>query len=119
MAKSPGYVLTVGHSNHPIDTLLGTLKNHQVEIVVDTRSHPYSKYSPQFDQLALKAALVAQGIRYLHMGRELGGRPTGAEFYDREGHVLYDRVAGSSLFREGLRRLEKGLAEFRSGHPVQ
>jgi uncharacterized protein (DUF488 family) len=113
MAKSPGYVLTVGHSNHRIDILLGMLKNHHVEIVVDTRSQPYSKYSPQFDQPALKTSLAAHGIRYLHMGRELGGRPADAEFYDSEGHVLYDRVADSELFREGLARLEKGLGKFR------
>jgi len=113
MVESPRYVLTVGHSNHRIDTLLDMLKIHQVEIIVDTRSQPYSKYSPQFDQLALKTTLVAHGIRYLHMGRELGGRPTGAEFYDSEGHVLYDRVAGSGFFQQGLARLEKGLGEFR------
>src|ERR1017187_9597294 len=114
MAESPARALTIGHSNHPIEILLGLLKDHQVEIVVDTRSQPYSKYSPQFDREALKTALVAHDIRYIHMGKELGGRPTGAEFYDSEGHVLYDRVAGSRLFQEGLARLEKGLGEFRA-----
>lgn len=113
MAESPARALTIGHSNHPIEILLGLLKHHQVEIVVDTRSQPYSKYSPQFDREALKSALAAQDIRYLHMGKELGGRPAGARFYDHEGHVLYDRVAGSPLFQEGLARLEKGLVEFR------
>ena len=113
LVESPARVLTIGHSNHPIEIFLGLLEDHQVEIVVDTRSQPYSKYSPQFDQAALKTALTARGIRYLHMGNELGGRPTGAEFYDSEGHVLYDRVAASPLFREGLARLEKGLGEFR------
>jgi uncharacterized protein (DUF488 family) len=113
MAESPPRALTIGHSNHPIEILIGLLKDHQVEIVVDTRSQPYSKYSPQFDQAALKTALGAHDIRYLHMGKELGGRPTGAEFYDSEGHVLYDRVAGSPVFQKGLARLEKGLGEFR------
>ncbi len=113
MAEFSAYVLTVGHSNHQIDMLLGMLKNHQVQIVVDTRSQPCSKYSTQFDQVPLKTALLAYGIRYLHMGKELGGRPTGAEFYDSEGHVLYDRVAGSELFQAGIARLEKGLGEFR------
>src|SRR5208283_1519313 len=98
MAESPVRALTIGHSNHPIEILVGLLKDHQVEIVVDTRSQPYSKYSPQFDQAALKTFLAAHNIRYFHMGKELGGRPTGAEFYDSEGHVLYDRVAGSPLF---------------------
>ena len=111
--ESPARALTIGHSNHRIETFLGLLKDHQVGIVVDTRSQPYSKYSPQFDRETLKTALAAHDIRYIHMGKELGGRPTGAEFYDSEGHVLYDRVAGTRLFQEGLARLEKGLGEFR------
>ena len=111
--ESPARALTIGHSNHRIEILLGLLKDHQVGIVVDTRSQPYSKYSPQFDRETFKTALAACDIRYIHMGKELGGRPTGAEFYDSEGHVLYDRVAGSRPFQEGLARLEKGLGEFR------
>jgi uncharacterized protein (DUF488 family) len=113
MAEYPACALTIGHSNHPIEILLGLLKGHSVEIVVDTRSQPYSKYSPQFDQPALKAALAVQDIRYLHMGKELGGRPNGAEFYDTKGHVLYNRVADSSPFQEGIVRLERGLGQFR------
>src|SRR5579864_2883090 len=113
MSDTPARALTIGHSNHSLDILLVLLKDHKVEIVVDTRSQPYSKYSPHFDQEALKTALAGSGIRYLYMGKELGGRPTGTEFYDSEGRVLYDRLAASALFQEGLARLEKGLQEFR------
>jgi len=113
MAEPVARALTIGHSNHPVELFLGLLRDRQVEIVADTRSQPYSKYSPQYDQEALQTALAASGIRYLFLGRELGGRPAGAEFYDAEGHVLYDRVAASPLFQEGLARLEKDLREFR------
>ena len=113
MAEALARALTIGHSNHPIEHFLGLLRDHQVEVVVDTRSQPYSKYSPQYDQEALKTALAASGIRYLFFGKELGGRPAGDEFYDAEGHVLYDRVAASAQFQAGLERLERGLREFR------
>jgi uncharacterized protein (DUF488 family) len=105
-------VLSIGHSNHTVDHFLGLLKSQGVQVVVDTRSQPYSKYTTQFDQEDLKAALTAAGIRYLFLGRELGGRPEGDEFYDDEGHVLYDRVAASPRFREGLSRLERGIREY-------
>ena len=62
---------------------------------------------------ALKLALQEAGIRYLYLGRELGGRPEGDEFYDDEGHVLYDRVAATCLFQEGLSRLERGIREYK------
>lgn len=89
------------------------LRTHVVQVVVDERSQPYSKYATQFDQDALKAALQNAGVRYLYMGRELGGRPEGVEFYDEGGHVLYDQVAATANFQEGLKRLEKGIREYR------
>jgi uncharacterized protein (DUF488 family) len=106
-------VLTIGHSNHSMKHFLGLLKMHGVQVVVDVRSQPYSKYATHFDKDALKLGLQSAGIRHLYLGRELGGRPEGEEFYDQEGHVLYDRVAATSIFREGLKRLEKGIREFR------
>lgn len=113
MAESGPRALTIGHSNHPIDHFLKLVKDHQIEVIVDTRSQPYSKYSPQYDQDSLRNALTAARIKYVFMGRELGGRPNGAEFYDEEGHVLYGQVAESPLFLEGLERLEKGLQTHR------
>ena len=105
-------VLTIGHSNHTTEHFLDLLKSRGVQVVVDTRSQPYSKYSTQFDQKDLKESLTVAGIRYLFLGAELGGRPEGEEFYDEAGHVLYDRVAESSRFQEGLSRLERGIREY-------
>src|SRR5258708_39978975 len=106
-------VLTIGHSNHPVEHFLGLLKSHSVQVVADTRSYPYSEYATHFDQNPLKMALEADGIRYVFLGRELGGRPDGDEFYDERGHVLYDRVAQTELFQEGVSRLEKGIREYK------
>ena len=106
-------VLTIGHSNHTMEHFVALLKTHRVQVVVDERSQPYSNYATQFDQDALKIALQNAGVRYLYLGRELGGRPDGDEFYDEEGHVLYDRVAATTIFQEGLLRLEKGIREYR------
>jgi uncharacterized protein (DUF488 family) len=105
-------VLTIGHSNHTTEHFLGLLKSHGVQVVVDTRSQPHSKYSKQFDQKELKQVLSRAGIRYLYLGRELGGRPEGKEFYDEGGHVLYDRVAETRQFQDGLSRLERGIYEY-------
>jgi uncharacterized protein (DUF488 family) len=105
-------VLTIGHSNHAVEHFLGLLTSHDVQVVVDARSQPYSKYAAQFDQDELKLALQDAGIRYLYLGRELGGRPDGDEYYDDEGHVLYDRVAATGVFQKGLSRLERGIREY-------
>ena len=36
---------------------------------------------------------------YVFLGQELGGRPKGSQYYDDEGHVYYDKVAQTDLFR--------------------
>ena len=106
-------VFTIGHSNQTFERFLSMLKTNGVQVVVDVRSQPYSKYATQFDHEKLKVALEAAEVRYLYLGRELGGRPEGDEFYDEKGHVLYDRLAETSQFQEGLARLERGIREYK------
>jgi uncharacterized protein (DUF488 family) len=109
----PGPVFTIGHSTHPIDLFLGLLKDHSIEAVVDTRSYPKSKFVPQYNSDSLGRSLRENGITYSFLGKELGGRPEGAHFYDTDGRVLYARVAESELFRKGLDRLQEHMERFR------
>lgn len=106
-------VFTIGHSNHAIAHFLGLLALRKVEVLVDVRSSPASRFSPHFDESALRASLLRVGVRYLSLGRECGGRPAEGAFYDDEGYVRYDRVAASERFGEGIRRLETGITRFR------
>lgn len=106
-------LFSIGHSNHTLETFLGLLKQHQIEVLVDARSHPYSKFAPHFDAEPLKKEVTGVGIKYIFLGKELGGRPNGDEFYDADGHVLYSRVAESPLFLEGITRLETGVTKYR------
>jgi uncharacterized protein (DUF488 family) len=112
-SKTGGSIFTIGHSNHPLDSFLGLLKAHRIEVLVNVRSHPYSKYAPHFDHQMLKAKVTAAGIKYLFLGAELGGRPRGEEFYDADGHVLYWRVAESATLLEGISRLEAGIQKYK------
>lgn len=105
-------VFTIGHSNHSFEHFLNLLKTYSVEVVADTRSYPYSEYAPHFDREPLKQNLIEAGLKYVDLGKELGGRPKGAEFYDSKGHVLYDKVAATPAFQEGLSRLESGIQKF-------
>src|SRR5689334_22649084 len=82
-------LFTVGHSNHSLEDFLKLLSRHAIEVLVDTRSHPYSQYVTHFNREELTAALKHAGIKYLYLGRELGGRPDEDEYFDVEGHVLY------------------------------
>ena len=102
-------MFTIGHSNHPADRFTCLLMTHGIEMVVDVRSHPYSKHAPHFNARTLEATLARVGISYLFLGGELGGRPNGEEFYDAEGRVDYALVGGSGRFLDGISRLEKEI----------
>jgi len=106
-------MFTVGHSNHSLEVFINLLKSHKIDVLVDVRSKPSSRFSPQFNKEGLEKAVKASGIKYLFMGKELGGRPQGSEFYDNYGFVLYSRIAETPLFLEGIDRLIKGIRTYR------
>ena len=106
-------VYTIGHSSHSYEAFAELLSTHGINVVVDTRSAPYSRYAPQFDREILQRTLTNSGFKYLFLGDVLGGRPQKPEYYDPQGHVVYGRIKADPSFSSGIERLERGIAEFR------
>jgi uncharacterized protein DUF488 len=73
--------------------LLTIGERHGVEVLADVRSVPYSRFNPQFNQVALKLSLLRVGILYAYFGRELGGWPAGPPPSFQEG---IGRVSGAA-----------------------
>ncbi len=65
--------LMVGHSNHPWAKFADLLTSHDVRALIDARSFPRSRYSPQFNGTAMRTSLAAIGIEYRH-APALGGK---------------------------------------------
>ncbi len=105
MEASQFPVYTIGHSNHSPNKFLELLEKYGIETVADVRSVPYSRYAPHFSHDTLKDMLESVGVDYLFLGGELGGRPADRTCYGNEGRVLYDRVAETEYFNDGIRRL--------------
>ena len=99
-------MFTVGHSNHSAEKFAVLLRRHGIEVLVDVRSRPYSRHAPQFNATGIEATLSGDGIRYLYLGRELGGRPEEETFYDAKGRVDYALVERSRPFLDGIKRVE-------------
>src|SRR6476660_715934 len=91
---------TIGPSNHETEHFLRLLRDHRIDVLVDTRSHPFSKYSAQFNKDILREVATRAGIKYAFMGEALGGRPAASDFYDEQGYVCYDRIARTDAFRD-------------------
>jgi uncharacterized protein (DUF488 family) len=70
------HVFTVGHGIRPLAELIETLRESDVQTLVDVRRFPGSRRNPQFNQGPLRDGLDEAGIAYRH-AVELGGRRTG------------------------------------------
>lgn len=107
-----GTIYTVGHSTHEIETFLELLAKHEISAVADVRSTPASRFNPQFNREALKAALGRVSIGYVYLGRELGARSDDPNCYV-DGKVQYERLAKTPAYGAGIERLMTGRADHR------
>lgn len=97
-------IYTIGHSNHPPKKFLKLLQAQSIEVVADLRSRPYSRFVPHFNRDALKNLLQEKGIRYLYLGKELGGKPKDPD-RPLADEVVWEHLRSRPQFREGLNRL--------------
>lgn len=97
-------VLTIGHSNHPLDRFLDLLEAAGVEMLIDVRTQPYSRRHPHFNQPDLRHTLALTGISYLWLGRELGGRPDDPALF-ADGIADYERMAERNTFKAAIERV--------------
>jgi len=67
-------LFTLGHSHHSIDRFVALLRPHGISLVVDVRSHPASRFAPQYGRHVFAAALATAGIAYEWLGDKLGGK---------------------------------------------
>ena len=98
---------TVGHSNQTFEEFLAMLQAQKINVIVDVRSVPASKYTPQFNQKPLQACLQRAGIHYLHFGNEFGARRM--DSLDADGKVNFEKAVQTPAFQEGVKRLMSGL----------
>jgi uncharacterized protein (DUF488 family) len=95
---------TIGHSNLDAQVFIDTLALYRLQVVADVRSRPQSHLHPQFSQSELEGSLRENGITYLFLGEELGGRPDDPKVYREDGLVDYRARRESRGFQQGIER---------------
>lgn len=105
-------IYTIGHSNHSLEGFLDLLTVHNITAVADVRSQPVSSYTPHFSRDLLAPALEQQGISYVFLGQQLGGRSTNQACY-KNGRLQYSQLALEPSFDSGITRVKKGTEQFR------
>jgi uncharacterized protein (DUF488 family) len=113
MSVASPIIYTIGHSNGTTEEFLHLLDLHSIQVIVDVRSSPYSRYASHFSQAPLQKNLREQGLHYIYMGDAIGGVPHAPQFYDNEGHVLYAKIAATEAFQNAIERLIVGIRNYR------
>lgn len=99
--SEPLVIYTIGHSDHTFVAFVELLRRHDVTLVADVRSQPYSRWAPQFNREALARELEEAGVTYRFMGDVLGGRPSDVGLYS-EGRPDYRRIEESDTYQHGI-----------------
>lgn len=106
--KSKFDVYTIGHSTLSYEGFFKLLKKWEISAIGDVRSAPFSRRYPHFSRDALRAELKADGVSYVFLGKELGGRPEGRQFFC-DGVADYEAMACRPEFKQGTDRVIQGL----------
>lgn len=98
-------IYSIGHGNKKMEDFVKELNSFNILFLLDIRSKPYSKWSPQFNKENLERELKIQDINYVYAGDTLGGLPEDRSCYDFSGKVVYDLIKEKDFFKTGLKRL--------------
>ncbi len=107
MADSPIY--TIGYGNRTFEAFVQLLGQYTIAYVVDVRTHPFSRFQPDFAKLALADGLAREGLRYIFMGDVIGGMPDDRSCY-RDGKVIYEQYSRLPSYQAGIDRLLRAHA---------
>ena len=110
-AAASAHLYSIGHSNHEAAAFLELLRRHGIAAVADVRSRPYSRFVPHFSKERLQRILEEEGIGYLFLGGELGGKPPRGEA--PASAPDYDCAHSQPEFRTGIERLLEAAGQRR------
>jgi uncharacterized protein (DUF488 family) len=114
----PLTLYTIGHSDHSVEDFIALLQKYNVQVLVDVRSAPASKFVPHFNKQPLENSLKQNAISYHFAGNYLGGRPAQADVY-KSNHlpdkdtkrqdflelVQYEEIMKRDWYQKGINRL--------------
>jgi uncharacterized protein (DUF488 family) len=90
-------IYSLGTSNRGVDEFVKLLRSYVIEMVVDVRSFPTSKFQ-HFKRETLLQSLAEQGFGYYYLGKELGG-------YRKGGYEVYTQTLEYLVGLELLERM--------------
>lgn len=106
-------IYSIGYGQMETGRFLGELVQRNIQYLIDVRSYPTSRFRPDFRKVTLERLLTMVGIQYVHLGGELGGRPSDPTSLDNNGHVDYTLLSDREQYRNAIARIVRDVASGR------
>lgn len=94
-------IYTIGYGNRSIQTFVQLLQKYEIQILIDVRTNPFSRFNSDFRSKKLELHLINNNIRYLFLGYELGGKPSDLDCYTND-EVDYQKIQSKTFFTDGI-----------------
>lgn len=104
----PHQLFTIGYCVYSLDNFISTLRNANVNAVVDVRASPEISHFHEYKGRNISLTLKEANIHYLSFARELGARPQDKSLYT-DGKVDFGKMEQSGDFQSGCTRLKQGM----------
>ncbi|WP_276132321.1 DUF488 family protein [Polluticoccus soli] len=97
-------IYSIGYGNRNNAHFLSLLEQFNIQILIDIRTNPVSRFQPNYSKKRLEDYLSQNGVKYVFMGAELGGKPKDQSLY-LNGKLSYDLVDKSPDYKTGIQKL--------------
>lgn len=97
-------LFTIGYGNRSVNTFINLLSEYEIEILIDVRSFPYSRFNPSYNRKALQGVLQCTGVEYHYKGDALGGKPKDETLYIN-GKLNYYAIGNTSIYKAAINEL--------------
>lgn len=101
----PNILYTIGYAGFSIDEFIATLKKHQINVIIDVRSSPYSEYYIDYNKECLENRLKTENIYYRNYAKEFGARQECRDYYNTNGYLDFEMFSKSPVFQAGVLKL--------------
>ena len=104
-------LFTIGYTAFQIKDFIETLKQHEINALIDVRSLPYSEYYAEYNKENLKHMLAVDKIYYRNYANEFGARQTEKQYFSHEGYLDFELFTQSESFAHGYDKVIDSLTQ--------
>lgn len=104
-------LFTIGYTTFQFDDFIDVLKHHEIDVVIDVRSLPYSKYHAQYNKEIIEGILKNNKIHYRNYSTEFGARQMERQYFSRDGYLDFELFTESKWFKYGFDKINTSLTK--------